>query len=97
MGVAVLANYDAIMYALGKDPTMTGRTVLWAGYPPDQPSLLGYGYMAFWQGLNGPSRYLALELNWPALGGSENGVLEQLYLSWELLDCCYTWLSSLLQ
>jgi exopolysaccharide production protein ExoQ len=80
MGVAVLANYDAIMYALGKDPTMTGRTVLWAGllHLVRLRPLLGYGYMAFWQGLNGPSRYLALELNWPALGGSENGVLEQL-------------------
>lgn len=80
LGLAVLANYNAIMYALGKDPTMTGRTVLWAGllHLIRLRPMLGYGYMAFWQGLNGPSRYLALELNWPALGGSENGVLEQL-------------------
>ena len=43
--------------------------------------------MAFWQGLNGPSRYLALELNWPALGGSESGVMESC-LELGLWDCC---------
>jgi exopolysaccharide production protein ExoQ len=78
LGLAALANYDAIMYALGKDPTMTGRTVLWAGlvHVAMRHPLLGYGYMAFWQGLNGPSRFVALELNWSGLGGSESGILE---------------------
>jgi O-antigen ligase len=77
-GAIVFSNYDAIMYGVGKDPTMTGRTNLWAGlihlamYRP----VLGYGYSAFWQGLNGPSRGLALELNWHGLGGAESGILE---------------------
>jgi O-antigen ligase len=80
LGLAVLANYNTFMFALGKDPTMTGRTVLWAGllHLVMQRPLLGYGYMAFWQGLSGPSRYLALQLNWPGLAGSESGVLEML-------------------
>jgi len=78
VGLIVLANYNTIMYALGKDPTMTGRTVLWAGLVnvAMKHPLLGYGYMAFWQGLSGPSRYVALELNWPGLAGSESGILE---------------------
>ena len=78
-GVMVLANYDTFMYALGKDPTMTGRTVLWAGLLriAMRHPLLGYGYMAFWQGIvTGPSRSLALQLHWFGLSGSENGVLE---------------------
>jgi exopolysaccharide production protein ExoQ len=80
LGLAVLANYNTIMFMMGKDPTMTGRTVLWAGllHLVMQRPLQGYGYMAFWQGLNGPSRYLALQLNWPSLGGAESGVLELL-------------------
>lgn len=78
VGIAVLANYDSMMYALGKDPTMTGRTVLWSGLIDlalKRP-ILGYGYLAFWQGLNGPTRYLALQMNWLGLAGAENGVLE---------------------
>jgi O-antigen ligase len=78
-GVVALANYDTLMYALGKDPTMTGRTVLWAGliHIALQRPLLGYGYMAFWQGIiTGPSRNLALQLHWLGLGGSESGILE---------------------
>jgi len=77
-GLAVLVNYDAMMYALGKDPTITGRTVLWSGliHLALQRPLLGYGYVAFWHGLNGPTRYLALQMNWLGLAGAENGVLE---------------------
>jgi O-antigen ligase len=77
-GVTALANFDAIMYGLGKDPTMTGRTVLWKGLAHiamNRP-ILGYGYSAFWRGLDGPSRALALELNWHGLGGAESGVME---------------------
>jgi O-antigen ligase len=78
IGVIALANYDTFMFALGKDPTMTGRTVLWPGliHLALKRPLLGYGYMAFWRGLNGPSRYLALQMNWLGLAGAESGVLE---------------------
>lgn len=79
VGVIALANYETLMYALGKDPTMTGRTEVWKGLAPLilRRPILGYGYMAFWQGiLAGPSRSLALQLHWLGLAGSENGVLE---------------------
>jgi O-antigen ligase len=78
VGLIALANYDTFMFALGKDPTMTGRTVLWPGlvHLALKRPILGYGYMAFWRGLNGPSRYLALQMNWLGLAGAESGVLE---------------------
>ena len=79
-GLVVFANYDTLMYALGKDPTMTGRTELWPGliHLAMLRPLRGYGYMAFWQqGLaTGPSRGLALQLGWPGLAGAESGILE---------------------
>jgi O-antigen ligase len=78
-GVLALSYYDTLMYALGKDPTMTGRTVLWAGLIrlAMRHPLCGYGYMAFWQGIvKGPTRGLALQMGWLGLAGAESGVLE---------------------
>jgi O-antigen ligase len=79
IGVLAYSNYDTLMYALGKDPTMTGRTALWAGlsHLAMRRPVIGYGYTAFWQGITkGPSRSLALEMGWLGLAGAENGVLE---------------------
>jgi O-antigen ligase len=79
-GIAAAANFNTLMYALGKDPTMTGRTVLWKGLLNliGKRPLCGYGFMAFWQGLTGPSRELALQLGWLDLASAENGALELL-------------------
>jgi exopolysaccharide production protein ExoQ len=79
VGVAAYSNYDTLMYALGKDPTMTGRTELWAGltHLAMKRPVIGYGYTAFWQGITkGPTRSLALQMGWLGLAGAENGVLE---------------------
>lgn len=79
VGVTASSYYDTLMYGLGKDPTMTGRTVLWAGLTrlAMKHSIIGYGYTAFWQGVvKGPSRSLALQMGWLGLAGAENGVLE---------------------
>jgi O-antigen ligase len=79
LGALAFSYYDALMYALGKDPTMTGRTVLWDGltHLAMKRPLCGYGYTAFWQGIvKGPSRSLALQMGWLGLAGAENGVLE---------------------
>jgi exopolysaccharide production protein ExoQ len=79
VGVAAYSYYDTLMYALGKDPTMTGRTELWAGltHLAMRHPVIGYGYTAFWQGITkGPSRSLALQMGWLGLAGAENGVLE---------------------
>ncbi|MBP2314930.1 O-antigen ligase family protein [Azospirillum soli] len=45
-----------ILYMLGRDPTLTGRTVLWEHtlHSIQDRFLLGYGYGAYWFGAYGP-------------------------------------------
>lgn len=66
--------HDAL-YALGRDPTLTGRTVLWdhvLASLEDRP-LLGYGYAAYWYGAYGPgSRFVE---GW-GINSAHNGWLE---------------------
>lgn len=47
--------YD-VLYALGRDPTLTGRTVLWEHivHSVGERPLQGYGYAAYWFGFSGP-------------------------------------------
>ncbi|AWK88857.1 O-antigen ligase family protein [Azospirillum thermophilum] len=47
--------HDAL-YAMGRDPTLTGRTVLWDHIlrSVEERPLLGYGYAAYWYGAYGP-------------------------------------------
>ncbi len=61
-GVLLSATYEQILLALGRDPTLTGRTELWS-FVMSQISLdgrwlTGFGYDAFWASDYGPgSRY----------------------------------------
>lgn len=89
IGIALCAVYIAVeysdspMYLLGKDPTMTGRTVIWGVLASSimKRPLVGYGYMAFWQGgMKGESANVALSMNWAGIGYSENGMID-LWLS----------------
>jgi O-antigen ligase len=75
---AAFANFNTLMYALGKDPTMTGRTVIWSVLKRAvvKRPLLGYGYQAFWDGLHGESGNVAVELNVSGYASAESGVLE---------------------
>jgi len=66
-----------ILALLGKDPTLSQRTVIW-GTVWDaivQRPLLGYGYEAFWQGLAGPSKDIAMIAGWP-IAQAQNGYLD---------------------
>ena len=77
LGVLIYNNFDALMYAIGKDPTLTGRTVVWSSLLSSirkQP-ILGYGYTAFWGFLQGESANTVLVFHGP-LGYAESGVLE---------------------
>lgn len=70
---------DDLLRIVGKDPTMTGRTRLWASLMVSilKHPIAGYGYRAFWQGLNGESAYATLQSNsLGRVGYAENGVLE---------------------
>ena len=66
LALLFLSNLDAIMALLGRDLSLTGRTVLWlkCWEMIKQNSLLGYGYNAFWLSWEGPSAYIWQELTW---------------------------------
>jgi O-antigen ligase len=74
-GVAYSAEI-AIM--LGKDPTLTGRTVIYSAIFTElqQTPLLGFGYRAFFIGLTGESANFALRSGLIGLGNAENPILE---------------------
>jgi O-antigen ligase len=82
-GIAVLlwlfdyGGLDLIFTALGKDPTLTGRTDIWR-YSWDMIQLRpwqGYGLNAFWHGLEGPSAYVELALT-VSVAYAHNGYLD---------------------
>ena len=68
-----------ILHAIGKDPTLTGRSILWAvalqsvAHHP----LLGYGYASFWTGLSGESANAVLTTGWME-GQAQNGYIDLL-------------------
>ena len=75
-----LRNFTTLMYALGKDPTLTGRTTLWTVLLNSamKHPLLGYGYSAFWSmDLKGESANAQIALHW-RMGYAENGVIQLL-------------------
>ncbi|NEO50472.1 MAG: O-antigen ligase family protein [Moorea sp. SIO4A3] len=73
----LLDNADALLSAIGKDATLTGRTKLWPFVLDmiDKQPWLGYGYGSFWNGLNGESAYVWRAVLWPA-PNAHNGLLE---------------------
>jgi O-antigen ligase len=79
----VIQNSAALLDALGRDISLTGRIPLWNVLIPmglEHP--LGYGYGAFWLGWNGPSAEVWSTLQW-FLPNAHNGFLELwLNLGW---------------
>lgn len=73
-----IASWRDVLSALGKEPTLTGRTIIWGALLASvaKHPVLGYGYMAFWQGLRGESANVALAMNWPGIHYAENGIIE---------------------
>ena len=63
-----------VLAAIGKDATLTDRTIIWAivieqGW---QRPLMGHGYGSFWEGPAGAT----VALLWTALGHSHNGFID---------------------
>jgi O-antigen ligase len=73
----IASNFDQILTAMDKDPTMTQRTVIWAQVLPSiaKHPFLGYGYSSFWQGLNGESMQAVLTTGWME-GQAQDGYLD---------------------
>ena len=75
--VLLLSNAESIFAALGKDPTLTGRTELWAYSLKmiQQRIFLGYGFQSFWQGYASPAAYVWRAVGWEA-PNAHNGLIE---------------------
>lgn len=74
--LALLAP-ELIFEALGKDPTLTGRTLIWESLMrrvAERP-LLGHGYSAFWGAHSVPAAYIRREAEW-LVPSAHNGWLE---------------------
>lgn len=77
LAIIYVAAPGALLGLLGKDPTLTGRTDIWANLIDaiSEKPTLGYGYLAFW-GLDSEPRYwLAKAVAWNAPSG-HNGWLD---------------------
>lgn len=68
---------DLVFEALGKDPTLTGRTGIWEAVmrQVDERPLLGHGYSAFWGAHSVPAAWVRREADW-LVPSAHNGWLE---------------------
>jgi O-antigen ligase len=86
VGVAAFAAAAAQILApgvfltlLGKDPTLTGRTDIWAAIlrqAADHP-WLGFGYAAFWEKTSAPAAFVRAQTGWQ-VPSAHNGWLDML-------------------
>jgi exopolysaccharide production protein ExoQ len=74
---AIVVWPDFLINLLGKDLTLTGRTGIWSAVTDSiaKRPLLGYGYQAFWLGLEGESYRVILAVSW-VLAQAQNGFLD---------------------
>jgi exopolysaccharide production protein ExoQ len=75
--VVMVAWPDFLIQLLGKDMTLTGRTNIWSAVLDSivKRPLLGYGYQAFWLGMEGESYRVILVVSW-MLAQAQNGFLD---------------------
>ncbi|WP_292258789.1 O-antigen ligase family protein [Brevundimonas sp.] len=78
------SHSSAILEALGKDPSLTGRTDIWASLMrrvAERP-WTGYGYSAFWIRGSEPAAFVRHETDWP-VPSAHNGWIDVLVqLGW---------------
>jgi exopolysaccharide production protein ExoQ len=75
--VVIVVWPDFLFTLLGKDVTLTGRTEIWSAVLDSilKRPFLGYGYQAFWLGLQGESYRVILAVSW-VLAQAQNGFLD---------------------
>ena len=68
---------DTLLELIGKDPTLTGRTEIWAYVIPDiwMKPWLGWGYFSFWQLTNPAALEISNAVHW-VVPHAHNGLLE---------------------
>ena len=76
-GTLLVEQSETVLNALGKDSTLTGRTELWDSVVDkiEHRPLLGYGFGAFWLGLDGDSAFVWFETRWDPTH-AHNGILD---------------------
>lgn len=77
-GVVLALHFSTpVMLLLSRDPTLSGRTAIWgqAVHAIEQRPLLGYGYDAFWRGMQGPSLQVDAAVHF-IVEHAHNGFLE---------------------
>ena len=77
IGTVAILDFPHLAPLLGRDPTLTGRTAIWTqvtGFLWQRP-WFGYGYDAFWRGMQGPSFQVAAAVHF-VVAHAHNGFLE---------------------
>lgn len=91
LGVMVMWLDPALIFkALGKDPTLTGRTDIWAAVLRQSAKhpLTGYGYAVFWTLESAPANWIRKETGW-LVPTAHNGWLDILaQLGWIGVGLC---------
>jgi len=77
LGAALLLGIHQLAPLVGRDPTLSGRAAVWAQVARFlvQRPLFGYGYDAFWRGMQGPSFQIAASIHFVVVH-AHNGFLE---------------------
>ena len=77
-GSVLITQKDTVLSVLGKDATLTGRTVLWSkvvNHIQDRP-VLGHGYGAFWEPSARASEQVRAAIGWDT-PHSHNALLDE--------------------
>ena len=77
VGFGLLLGVHRLVPLIGRDPTLSGRAAIWlqvSRFIAQRP-MLGYGYDAFWRGMQGPSFQIAASLHF-IVAHAHNGFLE---------------------
>jgi exopolysaccharide production protein ExoQ len=77
IAAAATLFFPVLMRLLGRDATLSGRTAIWAqvAHFIAQRPLFGYGYDAFWRGMQGPSLQIDAAVHF-IVEHAHNGFLE---------------------
>ncbi len=77
LAYVLLKYFSTIASSVGKDPTLSQRTIIWAAvwHAILRHPILGYGFVAFWNGLYGASQSIVLTSGW-ALAQAQDGFLD---------------------
>lgn len=83
-GYVFITDPATVLIALGKDPSLTGRTDIWAALMRDvaERPWTGFGYSAYWGVDSIPAEFIRLETQWP-VPSAHNGWIDLLIqLGW---------------